>query len=165
MKSIIMVRHAKSDWSNLYLPDIERTLNERGLRDAKKMGQLLLARNVKIDFIIASTAKRAAQTAMLIAKELGLDTNQIQWSEELYHAPPSIIEQHIETIDATHNHVMIVCHNPGITHFVNSLQGHITDNIPTCGMAAFAIEMDKGWEDFHLVNKRLMFYDFPKNHL
>ena len=70
MKSIILVRHAKSDWSNLYLPDIERTLNERGLRDAKKMGQVLLARNINIDLIIASTAKRAAQTAILIANEL-----------------------------------------------------------------------------------------------
>ena len=62
MKKIIILRHAKSDWSNLYLPDFERELNDRGLIDAPLMGLKFLKRNIPIELILSSSAKRAAQT-------------------------------------------------------------------------------------------------------
>lgn len=163
MKKLVIIRHAKSDWSNLYLPDYERELNERGLRDAPMMGKRL-HNLLSLDCIISSTAKRAAQTTMLITNEINYDVKEIVWKDELYHAPPDIITEKIIETENSLNNIAIVCHNPGITQFVNSQCGKVTDNIPTCGMVAFEIHCDK-WEEFPLAEKRFLFFDYPKkNH-
>jgi phosphohistidine phosphatase len=164
MKTLLICRHAKSDWSNLYIKDYDRTLNDRGLRDAPMMGQRLLARKYLPELIISSTAKRAEQTALLISKEIGYDVKKIQWEEKLYHAPPQIIQDVLFATDNAINSIMIVCHNPGITDFVNVLANNLVDNIPTCGMAAFYIDT-KRWEDYPTAKTDLYFYDFPKNDL
>jgi phosphohistidine phosphatase len=162
MKTLIITRHAKSDWGNLSLTDFERQLNERGLRDAPVMGKRLAARNLPLDVIVSSTAKRAEQTASLIANENNIDIAKIMWTKELYHAPPHTIIHQIEAIDDRFDTAMIVCHNPGITHFVNMQCGFVTDNVPTCGMTAFEIDTDN-WIHFEVAEKRLLFHDFPKN--
>lgn len=160
MKTLIIIRHAKSDWSNLYQPDFDRELNERGLRDAPMMGKRLKS-VVTLDGIISSTAKRAAQTTLLIADAVSFDVKNIIWKGELYHAAPDIITEKIIEAENSLNHIAVVCHNPGITQFVNSLCGTITDNVPTCGIVAFEIHCDK-WEDFPLAKKRFLFFDYPK---
>lgn len=157
-----MVRHAKSDWSNPSQNDFDRTLNARGLNDAPVMGSRLSGSELIPDLIVSSTAKRAAQTALMIAKQLGYEADRIQWTDELYHASAQKITAEISVIDDACNSVMIVCHNPGITHFVNMQCGFVTDNVPTCGMTAFEIETDT-WTDFIKAGKRLLLYDFPKN--
>lgn len=161
MKTIILTRHAKSDWSNLHLSDFDRELNHRGLHDAPMMGKRLALRQVLPDLIIASTAKRAAQTAELIADNCQYDKETIQWDINLYHAPPSRIQEVIYAIPDSVQTVMIVCHNPGITDLVNSLAGTLCDNLPTCGMAAFSFEVSS-WNEFNLAKKSLLFYDTPK---
>lgn len=161
MKTLIIVRHAKSDWGNLMQPDFDRELSLRGLRDAPVMGKRLFQKNIPVDQIISSTAKRAAQTAQLIAAEIIYSEADIKWVKELYHAPPHIITEQIFEIDNKVNTAMIVCHNPGITSFVNGQCGNLTDNVPTCAMVAFTVDTDK-WEDFSSAKKKLLFYDFPK---
>lgn len=161
MKTLIITRHAKSDWGNLSMNDYDRPLNDRGLRDAPVMGKRLFERSLPLDVIISSTAKRAEQTALLIARENRIEPIQIMWTRQLYHAPSTAIVQQIEALDDQFDTAMIVCHNPGITHFVN-LQGvFITDNVPTCGMTAFEIDTDN-WLHFDVAAKRLLFHDFPK---
>ena len=162
MKILGLLRHAKSDWSNLYLPDYDRELNERGLRDAPTMGQRLVQRGFKPDLIVASSAKRAAQTALLIAHELNYNLEQIVWKDTLYHAPPKTIEETIFSTSSHLNSLMIVCHNPGITEFINQQCGFLTDNVPTCGMAAFNYNT-LDWTSYPLAQCELNFYDFPKN--
>ena len=162
VKTYIILRHAKSDWSNLYLPDFDRELNERGLHDAPMMGKRLLQRNIPIDYILSSTAKRAAQTAQAVAAQIGIEENRIRYSDDLYHAAPDTISDHLMTIENNIERVLLICHNPGITYFVNQQCGHITYNVPTCGMIAFELESED-WSQFLTANKRLLFYDFPKN--
>lgn len=161
MKSIILTRHAKSDWSNLYVKDFDRELNHRGLHDAPMMGRRLSSRHILPDLIIASTAKRAAQTAELIAENCGFNKNSIQWDINLYHAPPHRIEEVLYATSDNIQTLMIVCHNPGITEFVNSIAGSLCDNLPTCGMAAFSFEATS-WNEFKLAKPSLLFYDTPK---
>lgn len=164
MKTLILTRHAKSDWSNLHQKDFDRELNERGLRDAPMMGKRLLNRNIQLDLLVSSTAKRAAQTAKLIAKELKYASGEVQWEDSLYHAPPAIIQEAIFGISNKINTLMIVCHNPGITDFVNKLTNHLIEDMPTCGMCALQFPVEK-WEDLPTAKALLLFYDFPKNSL
>ncbi len=70
MKTLFLIRHAKSSWDDTALPDKERPLNDRGLRDAPKMGERLAKRDVKPDLILSSPAVRALRTAEIIAKKL-----------------------------------------------------------------------------------------------
>lgn len=161
MKTLYLTRHAKSDWHNIYLADIDRTLNERGLRDAPLMGKRLFHQGVQIDGLVSSTAKRAAQTAQLLAKEIQFPLANIQWEKILYHAPPETIRSIIFSLDNAWQSAMIVCHNPGITDFANSLLGQITDNIPTCGIVAFCIHTDQ-WEKYPQAPIDFLWFDYPK---
>lgn len=161
MKKIILTRHAKSDWTDLQQKDYDRVLSERGKRDAPMMGRRLLDRGVQPDLIVASTAKRAAETALLIAAELGYNDKEIKWYDRLYHAPPAVIEDVILELDDRYEVVMIVCHNNGITDFANQLAGGVTDNMPTCAMMGFIIDASD-WASFAMAPKQLWFYDYPK---
>ena len=162
MKTIILTRHAKSDWGIPGQADYDRPLNARGKSDAPMMGARLAKKPISVDLLISSTAKRAAETAILIAHELTYNTDGIQWLDRLYHAKPRVIQDVILETDDNHNTILIVCHNNGITEFANSLSGTVTADMPTCAMMAFTIDIES-WKDFPLAKKTLLFYDYPKN--
>lgn len=162
MKRIILVRHAKSDWSNLNISDYDRPLNKRGMRDAPMMGKRLRDKNPKVDFIYSSTAFRAVQTAVDIAKAINYPPELILYSKDLYHASPDMISLHIEAINDICESILLVGHNNGITDFVNSLSGFVIDNMPTCAMAGFYVDTT-AWCKFQTATKKIWFYDFPKN--
>jgi phosphohistidine phosphatase len=162
MKTIIITRHAKSSWDNILQPDFERTLNERGHRDAPIMGERLKNKNIIIDQVISSTAARAKQTAEHIANAINYQATKISFLQDLYHAPPAMINEVIISLDDTINTAMIVCHNPGITHWVNEQVGYLLDNMPTCSMVCFSAACNN-WYQFTTSKKELIFIDFPKN--
>ncbi len=162
MKTLILTRHAKSEWSHLLQKDYDRELNERGLRDAPLMGLRLSKRKLNIDCLISSTARRAEQTVLLIAEVIGFKAESIHWFDKLYHASPSLIQDVLLETDDRYKTILVVCHNNGITDFANSLACVVTDNMPTCGMIAFTIDTDS-WSDFATAKKTLLFYDYPKN--
>ncbi len=163
MKKLYIVRHAKSDWSNLRISDFDRKLNDRGLKDAPKMGRVLLQKKITIDLIMSSTAIRAAQTTECIANEIKYDLKKISWIATLYHASVDEITNQIINVDEKFDNIMIVCHNPGITHFVNAQNGFITENVPTCGIILFEINTDN-WKNFKESEKKILSFDFPKNY-
>jgi phosphohistidine phosphatase len=160
---LVMVRHAKSSWANPLQSDFERPLNDRGEHDAPMMGERLKKKGIIPDLIIASTAKRAKQTAKKIAKEVGYDADKIDWQEKLYHCIPSVFEEVIYDVDSPVKTVFIVAHNPGISAFVNQLSDKFSiDHMPTCGVVAAKFEADQ-WNEFIRVNKQVFLYDYPKN--
>ena len=161
MKTLILVRHAKSDWGNPGLDDIDRPLNERGKRDAPLMARRLLDRKTKVDLFVSSPAKRAARTAKIFAEEFGAKKKQLIWKEELYLAPPSVFYEVIEGMDDDADSIAIFAHNEGITEFANRLTETRTDNIPTCGVFAVNIETDS-WKEFRDAKKEFLFFDYPK---
>lgn len=161
-RKLFIIRHAKSSWSNPMQGDFERTLNERGEQDAPMMGKRLKALNIKPDIIIASTAKRASQTARRIAKELNYNKEEIIFVDKLYHCAPKIFVEVINDIDAENKTAIIIAHNPGITDFANQLSDTFRiDNMPTCGIVGVRWEAEN-WQDFMNQNKEVFLFEYPK---
>ena len=164
MKTLILIRHAKSDWSNEGLSDSERPLNERGKKDAPEMAQRLRKKGLKIDSFISSPAKRAFRTARFFAKEFDMNKDEIRIENTLYGALPSQFEQTVSLLKERENTVALFSHNPGITEYANTLSSVHTDNIPTCGI--FAVQANvQSWKEFAKAEKNFLFYDYPKNPL
>jgi phosphohistidine phosphatase len=162
MKSVILVRHAKSSWDSIDLSDFDRPLNDRGKKDAPEMAKRLQKHNVSIDAFISSPAKRARKTAELFAKELNKDKSDIIFIDELYHAAPNVFDSVIRKADDRFNCIAIFSHNPGITEFVNTLTNKIkTDNMPTCAVFAIHAPIDS-WKDFGKATNEFWFFDYPK---
>lgn len=161
MKTLVLVRHAKSDWGNPGLDDFDRPLNERGKKDAPVMAQRLLDKKIKIDAFIASPAKRAAKTAKIFAAAFSQKKDDIIFKKELYLAEPAIFFTVIEKADDKLNSVAVFSHNYGITDFANQLTDARIDNIPTCGVFAIKIYSDT-WSNFREAKKEFLFFDYPK---
>ena len=161
MKTLILVRHAKSDWGNPSLSDFDRPLNERGKRDAPVMAKRLLDKKIKIDQIIASPAKRAAKTAKYFAEAFDYKKDKIDFKEKLYLAEPAAFFAAIEKANDKHESIALFSHNFGITDFANMLTNTRIDNIPTCGVFAVKADCEK-WEDFKEAKKEFLFFDYPK---
>mgnify|MGYP003042413655 CR=1 FL=1 len=163
MKRLIVVRHAKSSWDDVSLPDFERPLNERGKHDAPMMAKRILDRKVDIDAFITSPAKRARRTASLFAKEFGQDKEDLILIDELYHAGPEEFYKAIEKAPAKAKTIAIFSHNPGITEFVNSLTDTRVDDMPTCAVYAVKAPIEQ-WSEFRQAKREFWFFDFPKSH-
>jgi phosphohistidine phosphatase len=162
MKTLILVRHAKSSWGDFTLPDFDRPLNERGKHDAPMMAKRLLEKGVKIDALVSSPAKRAKRTAQAFADVLGINKDQIIFREKLYLAGVEEFFNVIDQLDESIKNAAIFSHNPGITVFANMLQVAVIDEMPTCSIFAITTSAEK-WSDFRKAKKEFWFFDFPKN--
>ncbi|MEO6637920.1 MAG: histidine phosphatase family protein [Ginsengibacter sp.] len=162
MKTLLIVRHAKSSWQEVGLSDFDRPLNDRGKEDAPRMAQKLLDKKIKIDCFISSPAKRAQKTAKLFMKEYDTKKEELILVPSLYEASSKNFYAVIENFDDDCTTAAIFSHNPGITDFVNSLTEYSTDNMPTCAVFAVSIDIKK-WKHFKEGRKSLLFFDFPKN--
>ncbi len=161
VKTLILVRHAKSDWGNPGLDDFDRPLNERGKKDAPVMAQRLRDKKIKIDIIIASPAKRAARTAKYFAEAFKHKKEDIVFKEKLYLAEPAAFYSVIAASNDKFESIAIFSHNFGITDFANMLTEVRIDNIPTCGVFAIKATCTK-WADFKEAKKEFLFFDYPK---
>ena len=140
MKKLFVIRHGKSDWGNPYQDDFDRTLNHRGLLDAKNMGDYLKNYDLP-DSIISSTAKRAITTAYLIAQQLKFEEALIEEKKNLYLAPLNELIETIQCVDNKVNTLYLVGHNPGLT----SLVSHLTNDwmeLKTCCVAILEADID-----------------------
>lgn len=162
MKTLIIVRHAKSSWDDISLADIDRPLNERGKRDAKEMAARLAKKGLRPDIMISSPAKRARKTSKRFLKEFDFDQDALRIEPALYEAPVKNFYQVIENLDNDFKTAILFSHNPGITDFVNDLGCLPVYNMPTCGV--FAIEIQTGdWSEVQTADKKFLFFDYPKN--
>jgi phosphohistidine phosphatase len=161
MKTLLLIRHAKSSWDDAALNDFDRPLNDRGKRDAPMMAERLSEKKIDIDALVSSPAKRAARTAKTFAEEFKIKKDDIIFKTELYMASADIFFEVIKKMDDHLNCVGIFSHNPGLTDFANELTEVRVDNIPTCGI--FAVKADiKHWADFKEAKKKFWFFDYPK---
>lgn len=164
MKTLILVRHAKSSWEEAGLSDSERPLNERGKRDAPEMAKRLRKRKLEIDKLVSSPAERAFRTARFFAKEFDFKKDDILVEKALYGALSSGFEQVVAGLKDKYTTVALFSHNPGITEYANTLTNVRTDNVPTCGVFAVQADVDN-WAAFAKAEKKFLFYDYPKNPL
>ena len=162
MKTLYIIRHAKSSWGDFKLPDFERPLNERGRTDAPIMAKRSLAKKIKIDAFVSSPAKRAKKTCKLFCAEYQAKEEDIIFIEKLYLASAGIFFEVIKELDNKYEHVAVFAHNPGITDFVNRLCENIhIDEMPTCSIFAADCNIEK-WEDLKETENKFLFFDFPK---
>jgi len=140
MKTLLILRHAKSSWKDEERPDHDRPLNKRGKRDAPRIGKLLAELQLVPQLIISSTAKRARKTASKVAKKCAYE-GVIELTGELYLAPPS---QYLEVLRAIPDHIdraMVVGHNPGAAELLIQLTG-TESHLPTAALAQVELDID-----------------------
>lgn len=161
MKTLLLVRHAKSSWDSAHTPDIERPLNDRGKKDAPVMAKRLRKAGIHPDRLVSSPARRARHTAELFARELEVDKKEIDIRTELYHAQPSTFQQVIAGLNDEDQTVALFSHNPGITEFANSLGSMRVDNMPTCAVFVVRCGCEK-WTEFLSGSLEFVSFDYPK---
>ncbi len=161
LKTLYIIRHAKSSWDDPLLDDFSRPLNERGKRDAPRMGKRLKEKRIAPAVMITSPARRALATCKRIAEVLNYSADRIKIERELYHASDEGILDVIKTIKDKYDNAVIVGHNPGLTNFVNLLGNQHFENMPTCSIAAFTLPVTS-WKDIKLGMGKLIFFDYPK---
>ena len=162
MKTLYLIRHAKSSWNDAGLTDFERPLNERGKRDVISIGERLKLKKALPSIIISSTAKRTRITSKKLAKKVGFNSSEIEFKQELYLANTPILLNILNNISDEHSIVFVVGHNPGISNFCDYLTNQFYD-FPTCGIAKITFNIDS-WAEVSNGLGDIEWFDYPKNH-
>ena len=161
MKTLLVLRHAKSSRNDPALDDHERPLNKRGRRDAPRMGELLREHGLIPDVVISSDAVRARLTAEAVAGAAGY-AGAIVLDPRLYLAGPADILSLLQRVRGKAETVMIVGHNPGLEELVEQLTGERQD-LPTATLAQIGLPIDQ-WRDLKLSTRgRLVDLWRPEN--
>ena len=161
MKTLTLVRHAKSSWKDTSLADRERPLNKRGQRNAPEMGRRIAQAGIRPSLIASSPAVRAWTTAKIIAREIGYPREFLQKESGLYLGSVNDILDVIVAQDTGFNSLMLFGHNPGFTDFANYLVPGLTNNVPTAGVVSVNIDQDD-WNLFERPEAELVLFDYPK---
>ncbi|WP_416047065.1 SixA phosphatase family protein [Cupriavidus basilensis] len=160
MKTLFLVRHAKSSRDDPSLPDRLRPLDDRGRHDASKMGKRLADRGVEPDLLVSSPALRALTTAQLIADEIGYKRKDIVIDEILYASSPDNLLSVICALDDGLGRVMLFGHNPEFAGLAHRLSSTIID-MATCAIAEFCFDA-KAWADVAEIGPTKVRMDAPK---
>jgi len=161
MKTIYVVRHAKSSWDDPTLSDHDRPLNETGIRKTKIIVEYLKRNKIAPELLKSSSAKRALSTAKIIAEALDYPAEKIIVEENLYHASSDKVFDELFILPDSINSVMIFGHNPTFTYFVNEFLNPQMDNLPTSGVVSISFETDE-WEKIAMVDYKVNFVVTPK---
>jgi phosphohistidine phosphatase len=161
MKTLLILRHAKSSWNNANMTDHDRPLNERGKRDAPRAGRALAAQDVVPELIITSTAERAMSTAEAAAAATN-DPPELKYERRLYLASPLTILKILQELGNGPQRVMVVGHNPGLEELVY----HLTEEpeaMPTAAIAQVDLPIT-AWSELNETTRgRLSWYWQPKD--
>lgn len=157
MKTLVIIRHAKSKDALIGQLDFDRELSHEGEVDAKMMAQKLRDENILVDAFIASAAKRTQSTAKIFMKELAANEHQFFPTRNLYEAPVTEYYKAIQQLNDNWETVAIFGHNPGITYFINSLDTKPIHHMPPAGMYVVKIDADS-WKDISSAEKKFLFF-------
>ena len=140
MKTVILLRHAKSSWDSPASSDFQRPLNSRGIRDAPRIGAWIAEQGIKPDWVLCSAATRAQETLARLQTTLDLGVN-ITITDHLYLAPPTTVVELLSQADDSVKCSLVIAHNPGMEELLWGLCG--TDNsMPTCALAVIELPID-----------------------
>ncbi len=163
MKTVVLIRHAKSSWDNPTLDDFDRPLNARGQRDAPAMAHHLSKEGFAEGRWISSPAKRALTTAQLMAKTLGRPADTLETDSRLYHAWTDTLLDIIREQPAAVDRLLLFAHNPGLTEMAHRLTQVRLDNLPTCGIFVVSFPISD-WRAAAYGKGNFVWLDYPKNH-
>ena len=158
MKTLLIMRHAKSAYPPGISDDFDRPLNKRGRADLPRIARLLAAYGPRPEFVLASAARRVHQTATGLAGALGLSASVLHLDDALYLSSPSTLTQAAAGLPDSVQTGLIIAHNPGLEAWIGELTGaHI--HLPTAGLAAVALGLHS-WEK--IGRGRLLYFVVPR---
>lgn len=161
MKTLFLVRHAKSSWDTPGLRDFDRPLNDRGMHEAPQMARLLQQRGIKPDLLVSSPAKRALTTARFFAQTFGIEEEAIDRRPAIYEASVRDVLEIIGKLPESASVAMIFGHNPTFTDLANRFSDDFIDNVPTAGIVHLESTADT-WASLYEVNTHVKGLYFPK---
>lgn len=146
MKTLYLLRHAKSGHEEYIKNDIERHLSQRGYTDAEEKAAIFQKKYEKPELIVSSPAIRAFTTALIFAKHLTYGVKDVLINASIYEAGLTQLFYVINELEDQYKSAMLVGHNPGFTYLTNALCGNVIDDLPTSGVAAIELNVEK-WSD------------------
>ena len=147
MKTLLLLRHAKSSWGEPGLDDHDRPLNKRGAKAAPRMGKLLRDEGLSPDAVLASSAERTQATARAVCEALDYP-GDIDVRHSLYLAAPSAYLHAVRELPDEIGRALVVGHNPGLEDLLEALSGHAR-RLPTAALAVLELPV-KHWRDVEL---------------
>lgn len=159
MKTLLLLRHAKSSWKDSDLRDFDRPLNQRGLKAAPAIGRLIKKRKLQPDLVLSSPAERARQTTQLAIEAAGLKT-ELRYDERIYEASVARLMGVVSELDDEAGIVVLVGHNPGFEELLEVLTGE-AHRMPTAALACLELNIEK-WNKVRAGAGRLEWLVKPK---
>ncbi|MDX2445061.1 MAG: histidine phosphatase family protein [Bacteroidales bacterium] len=164
MKTLSIVRHGKSDWSNYDLADYDRPLKARGFTDAYKMALRYKELGELPQVFYTSPANRALYTSIIFSRVLFNQFDNILIDEDLYLASTRTILNTVMRTPEEYNNIALFGHNPGVTSFANEFISDYIDNIPTSGFVKLEFDVSL-WKEIHSGNLLNYNFDYPKRQI
>ena len=144
MKNLIVIRHAKSSW-DAPLKDIDRPLDNRGIKDAHLVAKKAISLLPKTFLVFSSPARRASETAIIFAQNFLYPIQNIVFKEELYTFDENNLERIVKSLNNRYDNVILFGHNEAITNFVNKFGDIFIENVPTSGFVSLKFDSDN-WQ-------------------
>ena len=163
MKRLYLIRHAKSSWSNLMITDFDRPLNKRGKREAPLMAQRLAKQGICPDALISSPARRARATAEIVARSVKFPVQRIHFVDSVYTSETKDLLRVLQKTDNMIETAFLVGHNYAITDLAVLLTGEYISKIPTSGIVAMDLSIEK-WAEIGPGKGAMLFFDYPEKH-
>ena len=161
MKTLYIVRHAKSSWDYKGIEDIDRPLKRRGIKDAHLMSTFLSKKIDKPDVFITSSANRALHTAVIFCENFSFPHANLQIKRQLYNFSDGYLVKTVNALDDGFNSAIIFSHDHGINTFVNEFGSKPIAHVSTCGIIALQFE-EKHWKN--IKKGKTILEESPKNH-
>ena len=160
MKTLLLMRHAKSSWNHPNLSDHQRPINKRGRRDAPRMGAFLKEQGIEVDTILCSTAQRTRETLSLFLKEFTFK-NEVQFFDALYHADLRDYIGELAKLPTEIESAMIIGHNPTMSYALDFFCDEYV-HFPTAAIARIAFKIGAWDKLIENPDGKLMNYWIPK---
>ena len=170
MKSLYLLRHAKSSWADSSLADHDRPLSRRGRRAAPLMGAYLRDGGHRPELVLCSTSARTRETLEAVIAELVDVEPEIDWARDIYLGAPNRLLKLVRALPDRVDSVLMVGHNPGTAILANALCADgeeaelrlMRTKFPTAGLAIIDLEVDR-WEEVHIDCGRLRAFVRPRD--
>lgn len=167
MKTVYIVRHAKSSWEYRGIEDIDRPLKKRGILDAHLLSGILKDRIIRPDIFVSSSANRALHTAMIFAENFTYPLANLKIKKSLYSFSDGYLIKTIMALDDAFDTAMVFSHDHGISTFVNKFGSKRISHVPTCGVIGIQFDI-KHWKSINknktIKKGKTIFFETPKMH-
>lgn len=161
MKTLYIVRHAKSSWEYPRIKDIDRPLKKRGIKDAHLMSKFLSKKINRPDVFVSSSANRALHTSVIFCENFQYPLSNLKIKKQLYSFSDGYLVKTVNALDDGFNSAIIFSHDHGINTFVNKFGSKPISHVSTCGVIGIQFE-EKHWKN--IKKGKTFMVEFPKNH-